>query len=105
MGKCEQCGTHKGPGKFEGEPCWAEALWDGADIDFYDGETPVSVIQLDANDVQAFPCSLDDSDIGKVVLLWEDDQGFVFTRGPMTPEEARRIEADCDRDNAIADGE
>lgn len=95
---------YKGPGKFEGEPCYAEhfytACLEGGADDFYDGCTQVSRLDVTAEDVAAFPCCLETADIGKAVILWETEQGFVYTR-LMDTAEADKIQAECEADECV----
>ena len=100
MTKCKDCGYENHPGKFEAEPHYSEYFYtmvlDGAsDSTFDDGDAPVDRFTVDANDVARFPCCLTAVDVGKVVFLWEDEQGFVWT-GLMSVAEADAIQAQCE---------
>lgn len=73
----------KGPGKFEGEPPYVPYMWEGV-IDMGGGDesiivdaVTVDVIIVTKSDKAMFPNELHDTD---VVLLWEDDNGFVHHR-------------------------
>jgi hypothetical protein len=71
------------PGKFEGEPEWAqilylEALEQGADETYEDeaGRT-IDLIRVDSVDADNWGTpELED----KTVILWTDDNGFVYTK-------------------------
>lgn len=69
------------PGKFEGEPAYAEyfynlAMESGADETFLDSaSTQIDVWRLEADDFDKFPDLIND----EYVLLWEDEQGFIYT--------------------------
>lgn len=69
------------PGKFEGEPAYAEhfynlALQGDADENFVDSfDVQIDVFKVDQEDTAHFPDLIND----EFVLLWEDEQGFVFT--------------------------
>lgn len=114
-------GTIRNPGKFEGEPSWAPALWDAtlegcADDEFHDGETPVAVFTVDAklrDELTAGAWSvaygIDPADVaelvdGESVLLWECEQGFVNTR-VVDAAELERIQAECAADAEGCDDE
>lgn len=70
-----------GPGKFEGEPRYAEHYWnkvlegcaDREDVD-EDGR-PVALFKINETDVQLFP---ELADVERL-MLWEDEFGFVYT--------------------------
>lgn len=66
------------PGKFEGEPPWVPALWHGdLDYDFFDGDMPVSRVEVDAELVADWPELANDR--GRIIFLWESSQGFVHS--------------------------
>jgi hypothetical protein len=86
------------PGKFEGEPTYAEHFYnlmlDGVSDDtIYDGETPVDVFKVSAEDIAQFP----DLDGVDYVILWESEQGFVYTR-EMTGAQIEAMRAEMDSD-------
>jgi hypothetical protein len=71
------------PGKFEGEPFYARYLYErstdgGADDTVWDGETQIDVFYITEDDLKVCQ-DFAPNDVGQVVLLWESDQGFVFT--------------------------
>lgn len=66
------------PGKFENEPTYVPYFWDKgldgfSDDEEYDGDTPIWVFRVDAEDRKRFP-SLRGI---KTVRVWEDSSGFV----------------------------
>ena len=69
------------PGKFEGEPAYAEYFYDlamesGADETFLDSASrQIDVWKLENDDIQKFPDLLND----EYVLLWKTDDGFIYT--------------------------
>lgn len=69
------------PGKFEGEPPYAEyfynlAMESGADETFIDsGGTQIDAWKLEQDDYERFPDLIND----EYLLLWEDEQGFIYT--------------------------
>ena len=72
------------PGKFEGEPIWLVYLWDlalesFADSTEYDGDTEVSVFEVDAEMRVYDPYTFAESSVN-VIRVWENDQGFVCWR-------------------------
>lgn len=84
------------PGKFEGEPRYATAMWDSvcsgfADHDFYDPETDTceSIVLVTADDVALYP-ELKDV---YAVHLYETEQGFVCTT-EVTLDEVNKALAD-----------
>lgn len=83
------------PGKFEGEPTYALHFWDamlnGDGETVYDGDTPVSLLGVDPDDVRRFPELAD----VEVIALWEDSQGFVHTR-EMTHQQAEAFRRECE---------
>lgn len=94
------------PGKFEIEPIYVLHYYDlagegGEDEAFFDGDTMISAWIITKEDATDFP-SLADS-VGRMLLLWESDQGFVH-HSILTPEEyerdvadaLKRQEAECD---------
>ena len=95
---------YKGPGKYEGEPCYAEQFYDGegGDGEFYDGDTLVTRLTVTAENVALCPCCLTSEDVDRVVFLGQDNNGFVWTR-ILSAAEADKIETACneqpDKDN------
>lgn len=79
------------PGKFEGEPEWAEIYYEkmldgGADDTIWENDSPIEVWFLTEEDEQISP----DLESGKVLYLAEDNYGFVWTR-IVTKEEHENI--------------
>jgi hypothetical protein len=76
-------GVIKTPGKFEAEPLWAPYFWDetfefGADDEFDDKDGHhVYVSHVNENDRKEFPEELR---LIACIYMWEDDQGFVYTK-------------------------
>lgn len=92
-------GTIVSPGKFEGEQAYVVAFYDemlnGAAEEIMDGDTCVSVLQIETSDAVEFPTLADC--VGKSILLWETDQGFVYHR-IMTAEQVAKFEESCESD-------
>ena len=70
------------PGKFEGEPEWAKELYDmmldGSDETYYDeNDRPIDYFAIDAIDADEMVAPELDN---KHIILWEDDNGFVYTK-------------------------
>ena len=59
------------PGKFEGEPIWVPAFWPDAD----QADDGTCYVILMAEDHEAWPELMPET---YAVVLWEDDQGFVY---------------------------
>ena len=68
------------PGKFEGEPKYVEYYWnealEGAEDDTIYDRGPISVFYLSS--VAQGDMGLEDDE--DTLLIWEDDQGFVWHR-------------------------
>ena len=84
------------PGKFEGEPAYAEQLYNlanegMADDNWIDGYSrQVDYFSLHPGDDVDY-----DSNGGDHFLLWEDDQGFVYTKQFHSRDEAFRYMIDA----------
>ena len=86
----------KEPGKFEGEPTYVPYLWDvilNGDGESIDGDDQIlyTIVGIDPDDVEAFP-ELTDVDC---VILWESEQGFVYSR-EMTHKEVETFRTECE---------
>ncbi len=70
------------PGKFEGEPAYVPYFWEyildtgSGDDEIWENDVPVDVLIVDKHDRTTFPELAD----VEVVLIWENDQGFVLHR-------------------------
>lgn len=67
------------PGKFEGEPEYIEYYWDlylgGFGDDYYNIDSVfISVFEISDSEHRQFP----ELDGNNVIVLWEDDLGFVY---------------------------
>ncbi len=83
------------PGKFEGEPTYAEHFWDLIEFSetIYDGDTAIEAFKVNAEDVAAYP---DLHDV-EVVLLWCSDQGFIYSR-EMSLADLAQFRSECESD-------
>lgn len=86
-----------GPGKFEGEPTFVphfyDVMLDGAsDVSMFDGDTPVEIFIVDADDVRKFP----DLEGTYAVAIWESEQGFVYHQALATMTEYEQLMADLE---------
>ena len=84
-------------GKFEGEPSYVPYLWarvlDGmADETVDDGDTSVSLITIQPEDIINY-ADLDGVD---VVALWERSDGFVCSR-EMTNSQTENFRRECEQ--------
>ena len=92
--------TIKEPGKFQGEPWFVrDVLWpmmmDGAsDLTIYDGETPIDVFDLTPALCLEYELPADTA----VVLIWEQEDGFVCSRF-LTAERWARLQDTLDAEN------
>lgn len=93
----------RGPGKFEGESNWVQALWDASLEGMADDEAGHSETTgfcagfiLDKNDQKAHP----DFAGVKAVTVCEDSQGFVSGGTFDTMKEYRRFFRDLGRESA-----
>lgn len=92
----------EGPGKFEGEPTYAEHYWNlilegGADEELFDeGDRPIAYFKIDRADRLRFPYF---EGLTRWLSLVEDDSGFVWTE-EMTDQ---RFEDEKARLAALAD--
>ena len=91
---------HTGPGKFEGDPLAALYYYDlsmngAADETLYDGETPIDVFTVDAEDRAVWGFAP-----ATTRVAWnEGDTGFVYF-SELTEETYAELVADCsDRDD------
>ena len=70
------------PGKFEGDPLYVPYFWDMAlqglaDDDYFDeGDVLISVFQITEKYAATFPEL--ESEIGMLIEVWENEQGFVY---------------------------
>lgn len=79
-------GTITSPGKFEGEPWWAVALWEMALEGFADDTLdeddggPTDLFTVDEELIERFALPADWE--GHTIGVYEDDFGFVRVLGP-----------------------
>lgn len=86
-------------GKFAAEPCYAKFFYTGAgrvhDDSFRTPDNDAVLMyrfRITSNDVVAWPCCLTGADVGKVLLLWENDESGAVNTGLYTEEEVYRIQ-------------